>query len=420
MKNWKHPLVTRFLRNVGTVFVFKALSLLLTLVIYVLCAREFGAAGWGQTAIVNTWAGLMLIPLTFGLFHGVVKEVPVSKPEESRELMGTALVSTLAISVFLAILLAVSAPLIEQILGYPRLHWYWAIGSALSICWYIVSESFLRGRQMFYQIGLFKLFAAVVLLVGSLYMIYVMDIRSLESFILPFAAGNILFFVLTLASSRLGPIRVSREAWKKLFGFGAFQMLTWLFSTILFNSDLLLVAQFGTDSETGLYAVYQNNVRMLCTILFHDVFAVVFLPMIAKMDKQQIDRQIVRYCIPIGGAIFVGSFVMTICLVLLFGKTFPLVWTYVLLTAAGVTLNMLYLLMTAVISLDGTSAARLALRSLILPLPVLLALQYVAIAYWGIQGGMVYVILLNSVLIVSFRLSVRRWRAFPTASVKGV
>ncbi len=400
------PLMQRFLRHVSVVFAFKAMSLALTLVVYVLCVRELGAALWGQVALVTSVAGVLLIPLTFGLYNGVVKYVPVSSAADSKAIMGTALAGNLVISTLAAGLLVLAGPTVERIAGLPYAHWLWAVALAMSINLYILAESFLRGQQKFYLVGSYKFYASIALLLGTAAILYAWQIKSMAAYLLPFIAYHLLFFIGALPKSGVWPLRVSGQAWRLLLGFGLFNMLTWLCSTVLFTSDLYFIARFGTDYETGVYSVYQNNIRALCTILFHDVFAVVFLPMIASRDKRQVDRMAVNYSIPIFLAICAGVAMLTACLVLLLGKSIPLHGGYIALTAAGSAMNMMYLLFTSILSLDGVRAAKLAWVSLLLPMPLLLGLQYVCVQQWGVMGGMVSVVIVNALLVLSFRLAI--------------
>jgi O-antigen/teichoic acid export membrane protein len=227
------------------------------------------------------------------------------------------------------------------------------------------------------------------------------------------------FFVSALLKSGLMPLRMTVKAFKKLFTFGFVMMLSWLVSTLLFTSDLWLVARFGSDYDLGVYSVYQNTIRGLCTILFHDVFAVVFLPMIAALNKRHVDRMILKHSLTIFGVIWIGAAAMTTLLILLYGKAFPLDWTYVGLTSAGIAMNMMYLLFTSVISLDGVKAARLAFAALVIPIPVLLFLQYLFIKHWGMIGGMTSVIALNVMLLIAFRLTIRLFYRVQSAPEKG-
>jgi len=400
------PRLERFLRQVGVVFVFKALSLALTLAVYVMCVRELGAAAWGQVALITSVAGILLIPLTAGLHNGVVKYVPVSSEAESKAIMGTALAGNLAISTLAAGLFALAGQSVERWSGFPYANWLWAVALAMSINLYIMAESFLRGQQRFYIVGSYKFYASVVLLIGTSAMLYALEIKSMAAYLLPFIIYHLLFFAAALPKSGLWPLRMTRGAWKLLLGFGMFHMLTWLCSTVLFTSDLYFVARFGTAQETGIYSIYQNNIRALCTILFHDVFAVVFLPMIASMNKRQVDRIAIKYALPIYLAIGAAVGLLTAGLVLLLGKSVPLDGIYIALTAAGTAMNMMYLLFTSILSLDGVRAARLALLSLLVPMPFLLWMQYAFVQQWGAVGGMLSVIVVNALLVLSHRLAI--------------
>lgn len=407
-----NPAVVRFLKNIGITFLFKALSLVLTLVVYVLCVREFGVVTWGQVALISSASNILLIPLTFGLYYGVVRYVPVSDEAEAKELMGTALVGNIAIAAALAGLLALAAPVVERLTGFSATLWLWAIAVAASINLYILTESFLRGQQRFFVLGSYKLYCSIAFLAGVLVALYALGVKSIESYLLPFIGYNVLFFLCALWKSGLRSIRFTLAAWRKLFAFGAFIMMSTLFSTILFTSDLFFVAWFGSGYEVGIYSVYQNSIRGLCAILFHDVFAVVFMPMIAGMSKQMVDRTIVKYVAPITLAVAAGAVVVTTLLIWLYGKELPFNWLYVLLTAGGVAMNVLYLLFTSVIALDGVKAARLTFVALVVPLPLLLFMQFWFVREWGVVGGMASVIALNGLLVLALRLTIRFFYTF--------
>ena len=403
----RQPGILQFFRNIGVTFVFKALSLVLTLIISVICVREFGAALWGQATLIGNLAGILHIPLTFGLYYGIVKHLPLADDEEGRELMGTAMAGNLVFTLGLGLAFLGAGPLIQSSLGISAELWRWSVGLAASINLYILAESFLRGKQRFLLIGSFKLYASLLSLAGVLIGLYALGVVALSSYVWPTIGYNLLFFIGGLAISRPFTFRISRRAWRKLFTFGAFTMLSTLVCAVLFTSDLLFVARFGTDEDGGVYSVYQSTIRSLCTILFHDVFAVVFLPMIAGMDKHRVYRTISKYFIPIAACLGIGAAAVATVLVLLYGGVFPLKGIYVALTAAGISLNLMYLLTVSVVSLDGVRAAKTAFLALVVPLPFLLVMQYVFVRQWGLTGGMVSVVLLNAALLIALRILLR-------------
>lgn len=415
----QEPWIASFLKNLGITFIFKALSLLLTLVVYVMCIRELGVITWGQVALIGSVANIVLIPLTFGLYNGVVKYVPVSSEEESRELMGTALVANLVLSSIVTALLIVMGPVVERLFGFSFAFWLGAVALAMSINLYILTESFLRGQQQFVRLGVYKLIGSLLFLAGSLVGLYLLGVHSMASYLIPLIVQHLFFFASTLWKMDLRLLRVTRKALNQLFSFGFFIMLSWLVSTVLFTSDLFIMARFGSDYELGVYSVYQNTIRGLFTILFQDVFAVVLLPMIAGLSKRHADGIIVKYSVPIYIAIWLATAIITAILIVLYGN-FPLDWTYVGLTSAGIAMNMMYLLFSSVFSLDGVRAARLAFVALMIPIPVTLPLQYLLVERWGMIGGMVSVIVLNIGLIVVLRLTIRLFYPFQPAPEKGV
>ncbi|XID92347.1 oligosaccharide flippase family protein [Paenibacillaceae bacterium WGS1546] len=401
------PTVLAFIRNLGVTFAFKAGALLVTLLVYIACVRELGVIAWGQAALIVSVANIVVIPLTFGLHNGVVRYAPVSNEEERRELMGTAFVANLVLSSMLAAVFVLSGPAVERAFGYPLSFWLTSVALGMSVNLYILTESFLRGQQRFYRMGLLKLLGSLAFLAGALVALYALEVRTIAAYLVPLIAHHLFFFVFSLHKCGLRPFRVSARAFWKMFSFGIFLMLNWLFSALLFTSDLFFVARFVSDYGLGVYSVYQNTIRGLCTVLFHDVFAVVFVPMIAGMDKRAVDKLLVKYAVPIAAAVALGAACLTAALVLLYGKEFPLDWSYVGLTSAGIAMNMMYLLFTSVIALDGAKAARLTFAALIVPIPALLYMQYAFVKNWGTIGGMASVIALNVALLLAYRLTIK-------------
>lgn len=420
VKSWeqiKSPGSALFLRNFGVTFIFKALSLLLTLVVYVMSVRELGVITWGQIALMTSIANIMVIPLTFGLHSGVVKYVPVSTAGEGRKLMGTALIANLVPSVIVTVLLVLAGPLVQHLFDFPLHNWLAAVGLAMSMNMYILTESFLRGKQLFFRLGMYKLIGSVLFLGGALIGMYMLGVKSMSSYMIPLIAQNVFFFVAALVRSGLMPLHFSRDIWKRLISYGLFTMLAWLVSALLFTSDLFLVAHFGEQYELGVYSIYQNTIRNLCSVLFHDVFAVVFIPMIASMNRHHVDRMIMRFSIPIYLLVWIGAAMVTTVLLLLYGLS--LNWLFVALTSAGIAMNMMYLLMTTVISLDGLKAARWVFIALIIPIPAMLYLQYVFVKQWGMIGGMSSVIVLNVCLVIVLRITVRYFYQIQSAPKEG-
>lgn len=417
MRSWtRSPSSAAFLKNFGITFIFKALSLLLTLIVYVLAVRELGVITWGQIALIASVANIMLIPLTFGLHNGVIKYVPVSTKEESKELMGTALIANLIPSCMTSILLIAAAPVVESWFGFPLMNWIAAVALAMSINLYILTESFLRGQQLFFRLGLYKLIASIVFLVGTAIGLYMLGERSITSYMIPLIAQNVYFFVHALLKSGLSPWRYSFKLLKKLFSYSLFTMFSWLVSALLFTSDLFYVAHFGEQYELGVYSIYQNTIRNLCSVLFHDVFAVVFMPLIAVLNRRDVDAMVMKYSAPIFMLIWLGAAMLTTVLVLLYGV--PLTWTYVGLTSAGIAMNMMYLLMTTVIAMDGVKAARCVFAALVIPIPALQYLQYVLVKHWGMIGGMSSVIVINICLLIALRITIRYFYHFQSVPLE--
>lgn len=81
-------------------------------------------------------------------------------------------------------------------------------------------------------------------------------------------------------------------------------------------------------------------------------------------------------------------------------------------------MNMMYLLMTTVIAMDGVKAARCVFAALVIPIPALQYLQYVLVKHWGMIGGMSSVIVINICLLIALRITIRYFYHFQSVPLE--
>ena len=173
---------------------------------------------------------------------------------------------------------------------------------------------------------------------------------------------------------------------------------------ILYSSDLFLINCFFPGKAVGVYNLYQGFAKGLFSVLFYEVFTVVFLPTIAHMDKHKI-YQMFQRLIPVVLLVIIGAVACLIIVILwLSGKEYGFNWAYILLVAFGIGFYSIYQINNAIFTMEGNTGAKLCLIPLGITMPISLMIQYLFTKSYGIIGTMVAVTITNFLLMVIFQV----------------
>jgi O-antigen/teichoic acid export membrane protein len=408
--------VASFFSNLGIVFIFRMAAAVLNIVGLILAARQLGVVALGDIVLVQNIAYFLIIPIVFGIHISTIKYFPAApaegadKPGETEQLQERQIIGTIAVcnTVLAALWTALYLSATQAVNAYGHIsaqEWALSIVFAVALNFSMVSESVLRAKQKFFLLSIAKLIGTCVFFAIVLACYTRLDTYSY--FIIALIVSFALFTLIALIGLRGSRFAFSWEMARQLYRYGGVTMISLLFSNILFASDLFIVNYFCSSYDVGMYSVYQVNVKNFFNLLFHEVFAVVFLPTVAQLDKASMYRMIVKFVPLLLPAAVIGNMALCVALLFFYGKGYPLNWTYVVFVSVSTGLHFIYWIFHSVFSMEGKKGAVMCLTVLGIPLPLLIAVYIVLTKYSGIWGTMAANLITQCVLLAIFVWLVR-------------
>jgi O-antigen/teichoic acid export membrane protein len=396
------PHYVEFLSSINKVFIFKIIVYLISTVIVVIAARILTPAQFGRTGVINSISSLLFVPMLLNVHSSMYKFLPSADEKEKDKLILTsALGSIVSILVFTVIFLLAYDPVIRR-LNIPSGEWQMAVALTVFVSFATITEAFLRGQKKFDAICLFKLTAALANLALILVFFFILQLKNLETYVYGLMVFNGLFTLLALFKT--GFRKFSAIRWpvvKKIYAFSFSNFLSMLLSGIIFSSDIFFVNYFCSSTEVGIYTAYQGFAKNVFSVLFYEIFLVVFLPFLAKADRNSLEKKLKRFTPLIVAAIILCSGIMTTVFILLFGQKYVLNPAYIALSALGIALCSVYQLYVYLYNIEGSKKAMYTGLSTLFALPFTMAAQYFLVSRFGIVGALSSVVLTYFILIVA-------------------
>lgn len=391
------------MKNIGTVFLYNRIGAIFPMLVTIWAARRLGPAEYGKIGIITNIANLLMLPVMLGVNSAMYKFIPDSAAGDDDELKATALAGNMISTACFSMLYFSIGGWAESYLRIPGRIWNMGIAATIVLDLYILSESFIRGRQQFLTIARARFAGNLLFLLMFLIFAHGSGNIRISDYFYALFASQLLFVAIALLKSGFRSFPLSWPVFKKIYQYGFWNMANSLLIIILYSSDLFIINYFFPGEAVGVYNVYQGFAKGIFSVLFYEVFAVVFLPTIAHMDKYNLYRMFRRFIpwvLPLitgAAACFIGVVVW------LFGKEYGFNWLYIGLVASGIGFYSIFQIDNAIFTMEGSSGAKLCLIPLGITLPVSLIIQYFFTKNYGITGTMVAVTLTNLFLTAIFQ-----------------
>ena len=389
--------------HLSVVMVFNLVSYGLRFALTILIAREWGPSFYGQVALVMSMGSLMFIPLALGQHSVMYKYLPTAEDDHKNALMWTVLTINIVICSTLSVILLLLQPLVTGQLQIEPVFWVLAIMLAIGNNFQALSESLLRGQQKFSTIGWAKLISTLILLAMVLSLLF-RDLSNLPLFIGAFFFSTIVFSILALLQSGLKRVTLNKAFFHTAIRYGAVVMVNQVIIALMFDGDLILLSSSLTTAQLGIYAAHLGILKQLFFIFFVEIFCVVFLPTLAKLDRKELLRWLLRMGLVGVICVYGLSFMALMVILFLFGDDFSFQLPLVAIGAAGITAFTVFQMLNHILTMEGRTGARRAFIAVLCCLPVFfLGLPYAANNY-GIIGAlssatMIYTLLIGTTLI---------------------
>ncbi|NLW46454.1 MAG: oligosaccharide flippase family protein [Firmicutes bacterium] len=405
----KNQLIKEFLANFSEVLIYKIITGLLLVVVTIITARAVTPSEFGRIGIVNNLSYLLFVPMLLGVHSSMYKFLPTSNETECNELIFISVIgSSLSISLFVLLFLGVFPFFIGE-LNITNYLWQTGIIMTVILSLNVLSESYLRGKKLFSEICKYRLIGSVVNFMMIVLFYNGLHQNSLDYYFLSLAASHILFTILALFKIK---IKISTPInWrkiKKVYQYCVSSSISMFLGGFIFVSDMFFVNYFCSPEEVGLYNAYQGFCKNIFSVLFYEVFMVVFLPLIAHSNYNQLAKRKVSAYLPAILVIAItGSSLAMIFFIKLFGHNYQLNYLYVALSSISIAVYAIYQIKIAIYNMEGKKSALMTGITILICLPVLFFLQLMTTKYWGITGALVSVVFTNLLLLLVMEIGFR-------------
>lgn len=396
----------KFIKNIGTIFFYNRIGAIFTMFVAIWTARILGPVEYGKIGMITYIANLLMHPVILGVNTAMYKFLPDSAASEKDELMSTALFGNIILVIVFSWLYYSAEGLAETYLRIQTPIWNMGIVATIVLNFYILSESFIRGQKQYLSIARARLAGNLFFFAAFVIILYYFRNVNIQGYFYPYCASQLLFVIIAMVKSGLclRTFPLSWPTFKKIYQFGFWNMANSLMIIILFSSDLFLINYFSPGEAVGVYNLYQGFAKGLFSVLFYEVFTVVFLPTIAHMDKYKLYRMFQRF-VPMILPVIIGTVSCLIGIVVwLSGKEYGFNWIYILLVASGIGFYSVYQINNAIFTMEGNTGAKLSLIPLGIILPISLIIQYFFTKFYKITGTMAAITITNFLLMVIFQV----------------
>lgn len=407
----KTTFMYEFFHNFSIVFVYKFISSILSTLIIIFMARTMGPSEYGNLSIINNISVILFMPMILGANNSMFKYLSPINREESKEFINTSIIGSTIFSIFMVIVLLGMYGNIPKRLDISVHNWRLAVLVTFALGMYSLTESFLRGMKDFSYIGKFKLTSTVINFILIVLIFNITGGVNLEHYFVCFIISYLIFIVFALKRTGI-KIKILKFSWEKakvIYSYGAINTINMTLGTILFTCDIFFVNYFYDFHAAGIYSAYQGFAKNIFSILFYEIFMVVFLPSIAQMDKNRLYKQMKKIalllffvtCLVIGFITFVS--------IILFGKEYVLKLSYIILTALSIGLYTVFNIYLNIYTMEGNNGAKMCTFPYLIVFPISILMQFYTTKYWGITGTMLSVVLTNFILIFILKLFIIRF-----------
>ena len=380
-----------FVKNFCLLFAFRGVSVLTNFVVTILAGRSLTVERMGEYNLVFTLSNVLVIPLIMGCNNSLLKVLPESSPKDKKEILGTVFIGNIVLCLVLSVVGYAVTPLVCRIPNLSPNSWYISIALAIATNSCIMIDTILKVDERFIKLGVAKIVGSVFMLVGYLVSIKVFHKISICSFILWNVLGQVV--VLLVSLYKLGAVKFvfRKDLVKIIYGVGAFYMLSWLLTTGLNTADICIISALRSEYESGIFNTYQSNIRTYFTVFYNDIFAAVMLPTLINhgTDLKGLVSKVMKFIPLIFLVISGGTAVLLAMLLFAYGEQYPIIWSYILLEAAGIAFQGLYYFFNSLLVLEGETGAKTSFVVLGKSFAVLLVITFVGTKLFGLMGGFV-------------------------------
>ncbi|WP_405268833.1 flippase [Methanobrevibacter sp.] len=273
--------------NMSWLMVSQILTSVFAFVWTILTARYLGPSDYGIFGTAVSFSTIFGVFATFGIFTYLVRAISTDFENEDKYLN-----NTLSLKIFLAIFYLAIVVLAALFLGWNR----YVIGICLLFAFeYLIKtyhdvffSSFQAHEKIKYQ-------AITNIIINSLTLIFIILVIVTDYGLLGIAFAYILanfiallYAIYAIRKHIIKPrLTFDFRFYKVLIKAGIPFALTGLFYTIYYSIDIVMITQFASTYDTGLYNSAYKLISVLA--LFYTIYSAVIFPVMSKLFQGEKD-----------------------------------------------------------------------------------------------------------------------------------
>ena len=385
----KESLFLIFLKNFFLLFAFRGVGILTTATVNIIAGRNLSVEMWGQFNTIFSLSNFLVIPLIMGVNNSLLKILPESSPEKREEITGTVVIGNIALCLLFSIIGFLLTPAACMLFrNITPTSWHLAICFAVATNACIVTETFLKINEKFSRLGIARMTGGIVLLTSTIIFISFSENFSSNIFVMLNIMSQFLIFLISVFRRKRVKIAFHWSAVRAIFKVSAMYMLSWRLGTGLNYADVFIISALRNSYEIGIFNGYQVNVRGYFSAFYYDIFAAVLLPTLINHggDLKKLVKTVIKFLPVVFAVLSGGTIVVILGLLFAYGSKYPVVWSYILLEAAGIAFQGIYYFFSSLLVTEGQEGARASLEFMGKPFLLLIAIILFFTWNFGLLG----------------------------------
>lgn len=278
----------KFIKNLIYIIIASGIAAILSIFFNIFAGRILGPKEYGEFTLVQTIASFLIIPMTMGLDNAIIKFTAEKKDFSNQSLI----ISTAFILMFVLSLISISiyylfSIQISKIFSISNDILYLAIIFAvLSVIGLIASSTF-RSLHKMKEYATFQPLPNIIILL-IFFALFFINIVSFRSALISMYFGlGITGVIMLFTIKKYLKFDFKKSLAKNLVSYGLYASLGGLSSVFYGNIDKLIINQYLTTADIGIYRAYSfASINLIG--LFIGMFVAVFFPLSCRYDNKRI------------------------------------------------------------------------------------------------------------------------------------
>jgi O-antigen/teichoic acid export membrane protein len=382
------------------------LTVLFTFPFNILSARYLGPAEYGQFLIVQSVAMFLYIPMTLGIYVAIIKYLSESDEFSNQsKIISSGFSLIFVLSIITVIFYIIFSSQLSTLFAIQLEFFYLSIIYSISFVIFLVITSSLKGLFKFKIFSFFQSINGLIVL--SLFLILIaIGVLTFMSVLIPIVIGYIVIggIIFFLYISKYLIFNFDFILAKKMLKYGFFTSIGGFSFVIYTNIDKLLLNQYVSSTETGIYGAYYYAAFSIPLIIY-GMFNSLLFPYASKQKNKGLLLLKIKKVFPYFLLFsIISSFIGQYVILILYGDKYPIILPLMVLFSFAPVLVIWYGFHDWIFSSEGVKGVKICSLSAISVASMNIIFNIILIPIFSIYGAIISTILsfLGGIIIISY------------------